>query len=56
MLGESNVVAPPTDSLFFRFGERESNDVIDLLGEDGSDANAFGNEGGSVLRWMVVSR
>jgi hypothetical protein len=43
-------------SLFFRFGERESNDEIDLVGLDGRDASALGNEGGNVLRCMMVIR
>jgi hypothetical protein len=37
-------------SLFFRFGERERSDVSDLVGLEGRDASAFGNEGGSDLR------
>ena len=59
MLGESNAVVDRTDemeSLFFRFGERESNDERDLVGLEGSEARAFGKEVGRVFRWMIVSK
>jgi len=59
VLGESNAVVDRTDemeSLFFRFGERESNDERDLVGLEGSEARAFGKEVGRVFRWMIVSK
>jgi len=59
VLGESNAVVDrmdETESLFFRFGERESNDESDLVGLEGSEARAFGKDVGRVFRWMIVSK
>jgi hypothetical protein len=52
MLGESNAedLTESIVSRFLRFGERESNDEIDLVGLVGSDARALGNDGGRVFR------
>lgn len=36
-------------SLFLRFGERDRNEDMDLVGLVGRDARAFGKEGGSVF-------
>jgi len=58
--GESNAVVDRTDEmeslLLLRFGERESNEERDLVGLEGSEARAFGKEGGRVFRWMMVSK
>jgi hypothetical protein len=53
VVGESNAVVDRIDaieSLFLRFGERESSEEMDFVGLDGSEARAFGKEGGSVFR------
>jgi hypothetical protein len=40
-------------SLFLRLGERDRNEEIDFVGLVGRDANAFGNDGGSVFLYIV---
>jgi hypothetical protein len=51
VLGESNadILIESMLSLFLRLGELKR-DVIDFVGLEGSEANAFGSDGGRDLR------